>query len=123
MPKSTKLPLSPCRLRICGYSLIRDQEDDIKDQQILDLWLQCMTQEEIGGKIGTSRQNVQKILDKATNGIIAESGKTPPESLQIENLWVFPRCDDRYGTKDYPGPMNRIRLQDIYFTLSLFFAN
>ena len=79
---------------------LRDKENDERDLQILDLYLQCKTQQEIADEIGKSQQMISNSIDNTKNQIFTENGKTAPESLQVENHWDFARCDNRYGTKD-----------------------
>jgi len=84
---------------------LRDKEDDERNQQILELYLQCKTQQEIADEIHNDQGLISKILKNMQNRIFTEIHNSPPDSLQIENLWNFSRCDNRYGTPKYPGRM------------------
>jgi len=70
---------------------IRDKENDERNQQILELYLQCKTQQAIADKTELSKSNVNEIIKIFKNRIFTETEQTPPESLQTENLWNFNR--------------------------------
>lgn len=80
---------------------IRTQRKNERDQQILDLYLACYTQEEIAEKVKISQKAVSNIIVDSKNSI---GGKiTTPDSLQYYNVWNFGQCDERYGIKGFPG--------------------
>jgi DNA modification methylase len=47
-----------------------------------------------------TRQRISQIINTAKNSILGKI--CAPDSLQIYNVWNFPKCDPRYGL-DYPG--------------------
>jgi len=68
---------------------IRRKEDDERDQQILELYLECKTQQEIADETENSVGNINNIVNKFKKRILAEIENNPPDSLQIENLPLF----------------------------------
>lgn len=82
---------------------IRQKEDDVRDQKILDLWLRCWTQEEIADETGVTQQTIANKVESITkNSKIVEICNAPPASLDLYDVWTFCACDNRYGDK-YPG--------------------
>ncbi|RLI41275.1 hypothetical protein DRO69_11770 [Candidatus Bathyarchaeota archaeon] len=63
--------------------------------QIIDLYLQCLTQQEIADKIGYSQRGVSETIQKFKNKL--SDNPIIPESLQLYNVWNFPNRDTRYG--------------------------
>jgi hypothetical protein len=74
--------------------LINQEKEELK-KQIIDLYLQCYTQEEIANKVGISQGRVAQIISKFKTEKI--NSPPIPESLQLFNIWYFPSRDKRYG--------------------------
>lgn len=77
---------------------IRQEKIKERNQQILELYLACYTEEEIADRFGITRTAVNAIVKKFKDGFF----DNPPDSFQLYNVWNFPRSDPRYGL-DYPG--------------------
>ena len=80
---------------------LREEEDLTRNQQVLDLYLQGLTQEEIAEKLVLTQQGVSQVLintKKATEGKICI-----PDPPQIGDVWTFTNCDDQYGLSGFPG--------------------
>ena len=73
----------------------REEEKTERQRKALDLYLQCLTQQEIAEKLGWSRQIIGQDLDDAKNGKSAENGK--PDPLRFADVWSFVECDKRFG--------------------------
>jgi hypothetical protein len=106
----------------------RQQEKQDRNQKILDLYLQCLTYEEIGEKIDLDRTNVSRILNgyekdgKVQNGILSilhnDLETQKPESFQITDEWRFPKRDPRFGTEGYPGSITGQVLENFLYYFS-----
>ena len=79
---------------------LRQQQDEARDQRILDLWLACQTQEQIAAAVGLTDRQVRSILAEVRANL---PELPPPDSLQLFNLWQFGDCDERYGIATFPG--------------------
>jgi len=92
--------------------LVQEAKEEQK-RQIIDLYLQCLTQEEISDKVGISRSRISEIVDKFKS----EFSDKPPESLQLFNVWNFPNRDKRYGL-DFKGAIPGQIVENVlyYFT-------
>jgi len=66
---------------------------EAQKKQIIELYLQCLTQEEISDKIGLSRSRISEIVEKFKT----EFSDKAPESLQLFNVWYFGKRDEKYG--------------------------
>jgi hypothetical protein len=78
----------------------RDKENDEQAQRILDLWLRCWTEDQIGAEVGLDRSTVNKRVCK-----ILEREKfteVEPTDLQFYDRWNITSCDSRFGAA-YPG--------------------
>ena len=69
----------------------------ITERQIIDLYLQDLTQEEISDKISLSRSRVSEIVEKFKT----EFSDKAPESLQLFNVWSFGKRDEKYGLANF----------------------
>lgn len=67
-------------------------------QSILDLYLQCKTQNQIATAIGVSEGTVSRIINEIKQDKLSD--ESPPESLKIFNLWNFGKSNDALK---YPG--------------------
>jgi len=63
------------------------KEREEQKKQIIDLYLQCYTQEEIASKIGISQQSVSRITQNFKTEFLSKP--IVPESLQLYNVWNF----------------------------------
>ena len=62
---------------------LREREKEQRDVEVLDLYLQCWTQEQIAEKIELSQMAISKILNKT----ISTNGESfTPDNLQLYNL-------------------------------------
>lgn len=68
--------------------------------QILSLYLDGWTQQEIGEKYNLDKSQVSRILAELQNGTGAKIQLPEP---QIGDSWRFTGCDDRYGLPGFPG--------------------
>ena len=78
----------------------RKQLKEERNQRILDLSLQCWTQERIAEETGTPRQTVTDVIKKlAENGNIAKSGEDfKPE---LYNIWNFAKITNETHHPEY----------------------
>jgi len=74
---------------------IRKKEQEEQRKQIVDLYLQCHTLEEISKKLDIAISTVHYNFEKFKTKVF-ENPPTP-ESLQLYNVWNFPNRDTRYG--------------------------
>ncbi len=79
---------------------LKAKERDQRNEEIVNLYLQCFDDSEISKKIGISDRQIRNILEDGKKRIFAEI--STPQSLQLFNVWNFPKCDGNYGL-DYPG--------------------
>lgn len=77
---------------------IRQEKMRERNEQILELYLACYTEEEIADRFEIARTTVNTIVNKFKN----EFSDSPPDSYQLYNVWNFPKADRQYGL-DYPG--------------------
>jgi len=75
---------------------IRKKEQEEQRKQIINLYLQCYTQEEIAKKQSVNTSTVSRILQKFKTEDLQKNSLVP-ESLQLYNVWNFPNRDTRYG--------------------------
>jgi len=71
---------------------LSDLIQDIKkeqEKQIIDLHLKCLTNIEIGSKVGLSDVRVGQILNNFISENTSKISQNPPESLQLFNVWNF----------------------------------
>jgi len=61
---------------------IRDEEKDKTDQEILELWLSCQTQEEIAARLNITQQTIHNIINTKM-GRLSQICNEPPDSLRI----------------------------------------
>lgn len=78
----------------------REQLRNERKKQILELYLACLTQEEISEKLKISLGTVNKTLSDFRE--LLQTKTETPEGIQLYNVWNFQSCDSRYGL-DYPG--------------------
>lgn len=92
--------------------LIKATREEQK-KQIVDLYLQCLTQEEIADKTSLSRSRIAEIVGKFKT----EFSDTVPESHQLYNVWNFAKRDTRYGL-DFEGAIPGQIVENLlhYFT-------
>ncbi|MCH8257100.1 MAG: ParB N-terminal domain-containing protein [Proteobacteria bacterium] len=77
---------------------IRDNMRTDEERRIWDMWLSCMSEEEIGQVVGQTGQAIGQRVETLRKS--AESFN--PEPFQIFNEWRFQRPDERFGI-EYPG--------------------
>lgn len=75
---------------------LNEQKREEEKQKIIDLYLQCFTQEEIANKSTVSQGRIAQIISKFKNEEINNINLVP-ESLQYYNVWNFPRREEKYG--------------------------
>jgi len=77
------------------------QTREEQKQKIIELYLDARNrQQEIADKVGLSQSRISEIIGKFK---IEKTEHPPvPESLQLYNVWCFPRRDPRYGL-DFEG--------------------
>ena len=81
----------------------RKERREERDKRIMELYLACWSEEEIGELIGLTKQATSDIISKQ-KGEIAPNFTSSPASLQPYTLLQFKGCDDRYG-REYPDRM------------------
>lgn len=81
----------------------RKEQLDERDKRIMELYLACYTEEEIGEIVNLERSTVTKIIN-VQKGEITSEFTNPPSSFQPYTLLQFKGCDDRYG-REYRGRM------------------
>jgi transposase len=64
--------------------LVQKEREEQK-RRIIDLYLQCYTQEEIANKIGESQPTVSRVIQKFKTELL--NNPPVPESLQLYNVW------------------------------------
>lgn len=89
----------------------REDEKTERQRKALDLYLQCLTQEEIAEKLGWAIGTINNDLESFKNGNSAENEK--PDPLRFADVWSFSQCDKRFG-HDFKG---RIPGQIVQHTL------
>lgn len=72
---------------------LQEAKDAERDKTIIGLYLRCLTETEIADKVGLKQPRTHEIIDKFKT----EFTDNPPESLQLFNVWYFPRRDPQYG--------------------------
>jgi len=78
---------------------LRQEAKEEQKQQIINLYLQCLTHKEIADKMGLSRSRITEIVDKFKS----ELSDIVPENLQFFNVWYFPKREIRYGLEGTKG--------------------
>ena len=93
------LNVSPSAISNWLQDLVQEAKEEQK-HQIIKLYLQCLTYEEISEKISVSIGKISNIFTKCKN----EFSENPiiPESLQLFNVWYFPKRAKQYGL-DFEG--------------------
>lgn len=81
---------------------LRQKVAQEQKKQIIDLYLQCLTQEEIANKIGLTQGRIAQIIRNFKTEEINKINLIP-ESLQLFNCWYFPKRDRRYGLEGAKG--------------------
>ena len=82
------------------------ENSGMKIPKILQMYLSCHTEEEIGKELDIALGTVHNVIEGFfKNSEIVKSCNEPPSSLQITTLWSFDACDPSYGEKGYPGRM------------------
>jgi predicted DNA-binding protein YlxM (UPF0122 family) len=71
---------------------IRQREREKRNDEVLDLYLACWTQDEIAEKIHIERSSVSKIIKNVKKSATAE--KFTLDSLQLYNVWSFQNRDN-----------------------------
>jgi len=92
-------------------SWLREVIEDARQEQkreIIELYLRCLTQQEISDKIGLSQSRISEIIEKFKNEF---SDKTP-ESLQLFNVWNFP---NRQNVLDFNGAIPREIVENVLY--------
>ena len=92
--------------------LVREAKEQQK-QQIIDLYLQCSTYEEICTKLSVSKSTISELVQKLKNEFLYYA----PDSLQLFNVWYFPNRDKQYGL-DFKGAIPGQIVENVlyYFT-------
>jgi predicted HTH transcriptional regulator len=65
----------------------REDEKTERQRKALELYLQCLTQEEIAERLGWDRTTITKDLDDVKNGKSAENHQ--PDPLRFADVWSF----------------------------------
>lgn len=91
------------------------KRDEVQEAQIMDLYLRCLTEEQIASEVGLTQPAVHKSIIT-----FSENGKSynRPESIQDYNLWEFNVADDGSGEEGFPGRMPGQVIENLlwYFT-------
>jgi len=69
---------------------------EAQKKQIIELYLQCLTQEEIASKVGLTQERIGQIIRNFKSEEISKINLVP-ESLQLFNVWYFGKRDEKYG--------------------------
>jgi len=95
---------------------IKTKERHQRNQEIMKLYLQCWTQEEIAEKFHIDQSNVAKIIENMKNSENVKNSYNPPEPLQIYNIWKIPRLSD--AQLRFPGQQAESLYENLlwYFT-------
>ncbi|MBA7581480.1 hypothetical protein ES708_23385 [subsurface metagenome] len=101
---------------------VRTQREDEKTERqrtALDLYLQCLTQQEIAEKLGWDQSIISRDLqDFMQNGNSAEMHK--PDPLRFADVWSFTECDKRFG-HDFKGRIpGQIVQHTLYYYTKMF---
>src|SRR4030042_310849 len=95
---------------------LREKEEEKRDAEILELYLQCWTQEQIADKLGVDHRTIGRSLDQSI-GQKSIDGKIPtPDNLQLYNVWAVDRLS--LDQLKYPGqtPLNIVENLIYYYT-------
>jgi len=92
---------------------IRDKEREDRDIEIVELYLQCFTQDQIANKLETTQQTVSNILNTK---ICTDAKICIPDNLQLYNLWNVGRLAQTQ--LKYPGqtPQDIVENLIYYYT-------
>ena len=71
-------------------------------QKIIELYLKCTPQVEIAEILGLNEAKITRILQNIKNNKMKFLTETPPDSLQVYDVWNFSKLDQQYG-QDYAG--------------------
>lgn len=97
---ATLLGVSP-RLIQRETSGIDKEEEKVRDDEILRLYLNGYTQEDIGQEVILDQSTVAKALGNMKKRIGAENHS--PDKPPIGDVWNYAGCDDNYGMPGFPG--------------------
>jgi len=99
---------------------VRTQREDEKTERqtkALDLYLQCLTQQEIAEKLGWALRTIKEDLAECKN---ARSGENAPNPLRFADVWSFAECDKRFG-HDFKGRIpGQIVQHALYYYTKMF---
>jgi transcriptional regulator with XRE-family HTH domain len=100
-------------------SWLKDDIQEYKEEQkktIVDLYLQCLTQEEIANRLELTQGRIAQIINKFKTEEINKIGLVP-ESLQYFNVWNFKDRDKKHGLA-YEGAIPGQIVENVlhYFT-------
>lgn len=104
----TILAVHPNTLAIWLQDL-KQQERMERDNRILELYLQCKTQEEIGELLNLSQSQVSRAIYAFSQN--CENAYNPPDLPQIYNLWTFPSLSE--DQLKYPGQLPKGLLENL----------
>ena len=89
---------------------LREREKEQRDVEVLDLYLQCWTQEQIAEKIELSQMAISKILNKT----ISTNGESfTPDNLQLYNVWGVGKLSQ--SQLKYPGQTPQDIIENIIY--------
>ena len=74
---------------------MRQKERAKRNDEVIELYLRCWTQEEIAERINISRSRVAQIIINVRNSF--EKEKLTLDSLQFYNVWSFGNRNKKYG--------------------------
>lgn len=103
------LSVSPSYVSEWLRDLVQEAREEQK-RQIIDLYLRCLTYEEIGKKLNLTKGRISQIVTKFRK-FISEEIK-PPESLQFFNVWNFPH---RREVLDFNGAIPREIIENVLY--------
>lgn len=96
------------------------EEREERDNQIMDLYLNCHTQEEIGERLelglGTVSRKLKSIFQNSRDGKMENGVKLTPENLQPYNVWTFSSLGDRQ--LHFPGQTPKDLIENVIYYYS-----
>lgn len=104
----TILSIEPRTVNKHTEDLRRDEKEQ-RDAEILELYLQCLTQEEIAKKLGITDGTVSNVLSK--NGMFSEI--RVPENLDLYNVWSVGKLDP--DQLKYPGQTPKEIIENLVY--------
>lgn len=93
---------------------MQQEQREEEKARIIELWLQCKSQDEIAGITGKSQQTISKITKDFKDENSGKLPTHPPDSLRVFNLWSFGKAEGL----TYPGQIPRQVMENLlwYFT-------